>query len=360
MVGWHHRLNGQEFEKTLGDGEGQGSLACCSPLGCKEWDTTLQLYDNNHNKSSDSGNPVKWGDVLGSAGQLLPPSSNLEPSPVSAVFPTTVGFKPPQWSHGHTLWAEGWLSYSSFSIFLSLKKKKKTDSTIFKITITPTSPNVGGIAQVAPPTCTHFPLGHSHKAVAPFQGYHHPAYHHSGSLLPSDWLGTKFQTPSLCLLHMTQSGGTVLVWGSWEGIPGNTSVSRETGPHKACFHLTRTWTRTLEASGHTWDEPAAPGVTELGVLTYSLSAIADALRRYKSPGTPGLPPKQVDQALVAKKAKAGGWPGGRKGSAEGIWALPTDLMRPEYCECCWLFSINYGPSLKCNYKYRRECKFLIV
>lgn len=45
-----------------------------------------------------------------------------------------------------------------------------------------------------------------------------------------------------------------------------------------------------------------PGVTELGVLTYSLSAIADALRRYKSPGIPGLPPMQADQALVAKKA----------------------------------------------------------
>ena len=31
MVGWHHRLNGYESEPTLGDSEGQGSLACCSP-----------------------------------------------------------------------------------------------------------------------------------------------------------------------------------------------------------------------------------------------------------------------------------------------------------------------------------------
>ena len=31
MVGWHHRLNGHEFEQTLGDSEGQGSLVCCSP-----------------------------------------------------------------------------------------------------------------------------------------------------------------------------------------------------------------------------------------------------------------------------------------------------------------------------------------
>ena len=36
MVGWHHRLNGHEFEQAPGDGEGQGSLACCSPWGRKE------------------------------------------------------------------------------------------------------------------------------------------------------------------------------------------------------------------------------------------------------------------------------------------------------------------------------------
>ena len=33
MVGWHQCLNGHKFEKALGDGEGQGSLACCSPWG---------------------------------------------------------------------------------------------------------------------------------------------------------------------------------------------------------------------------------------------------------------------------------------------------------------------------------------
>ena len=36
MVGWHHQLDGHEFEQALGDGEGQGSLVCCSPWGCKE------------------------------------------------------------------------------------------------------------------------------------------------------------------------------------------------------------------------------------------------------------------------------------------------------------------------------------
>ena len=36
MVGWHHRLNGHEFEQAPGDGKGQGSLVCCSPRGSKE------------------------------------------------------------------------------------------------------------------------------------------------------------------------------------------------------------------------------------------------------------------------------------------------------------------------------------
>ena len=40
MVGWHHRLNGHEFEQALGVGDGPGSLACCSPWGRKESDTT--------------------------------------------------------------------------------------------------------------------------------------------------------------------------------------------------------------------------------------------------------------------------------------------------------------------------------
>ena len=47
MVGWHHRLDGHEFEHTLGDSEGQGSLACCSPWGHKESDTTEQLKNKN-------------------------------------------------------------------------------------------------------------------------------------------------------------------------------------------------------------------------------------------------------------------------------------------------------------------------
>ena len=46
-VGWHHPLNGPEFEQAPGDREGQGGLWCCSPWGCKESDMTEQL-DNHH------------------------------------------------------------------------------------------------------------------------------------------------------------------------------------------------------------------------------------------------------------------------------------------------------------------------
>ena len=45
-VVWHHQLNGHEFEQAP-DAEGQGSLACCSPWGHKESDTTEQLNNNN-------------------------------------------------------------------------------------------------------------------------------------------------------------------------------------------------------------------------------------------------------------------------------------------------------------------------
>ena len=52
MVGWHHRLEGHESEQAPGDGEGQGSLACCSPWNRKESDTTEQLNNKN--------DEVKW------------------------------------------------------------------------------------------------------------------------------------------------------------------------------------------------------------------------------------------------------------------------------------------------------------
>ena len=47
MVGWHHRLNGHEFEQAPGDGEGQGGLACCCPRSYKELDTSERLNNKS-------------------------------------------------------------------------------------------------------------------------------------------------------------------------------------------------------------------------------------------------------------------------------------------------------------------------
>ena len=47
IVGWHHRLDGHEFEQAPGDGDGQGSLVCCSSWGHKESDMTEQLNNNS-------------------------------------------------------------------------------------------------------------------------------------------------------------------------------------------------------------------------------------------------------------------------------------------------------------------------
>ena len=48
MVGWHHQLDGPESEQAAGNGEGQGSLACCSPWGPKELDMTEWLNSGNN------------------------------------------------------------------------------------------------------------------------------------------------------------------------------------------------------------------------------------------------------------------------------------------------------------------------
>ena len=64
VVEWHHQFNGHEFEKTPGGGEGQGGLACCSPWGCQESDTTEQL-NNDSNLSGgqclQQGRLCIWG-----------------------------------------------------------------------------------------------------------------------------------------------------------------------------------------------------------------------------------------------------------------------------------------------------------
>ena len=58
MVGWHHRLDGHEFEQALGDGEGQRSLEWCSPWGRKESDTTEQLNNKVDSKITHLLSPL--------------------------------------------------------------------------------------------------------------------------------------------------------------------------------------------------------------------------------------------------------------------------------------------------------------
>ena len=55
IVGWHHRLNGHEFDiQAPGVGDGQGGLACCGPWGCKESDTTERLNNANKDRTFQS------------------------------------------------------------------------------------------------------------------------------------------------------------------------------------------------------------------------------------------------------------------------------------------------------------------
>ena len=63
MVGWHHRLDGHEFEQAPGVGDGQGSLVCCSPWGCKESEETEQLSWTNVYFSSRRRNFKKEEEV---------------------------------------------------------------------------------------------------------------------------------------------------------------------------------------------------------------------------------------------------------------------------------------------------------
>ena len=63
-IGWHHQLNGHEFEQAPGDGEEQVSLACGSTWGCKESDTTEWLNNNNNNHDIKTKLVTYHGDVF--------------------------------------------------------------------------------------------------------------------------------------------------------------------------------------------------------------------------------------------------------------------------------------------------------
>ena len=71
MVGWYHGLNGHEFERTPGDSESQGSLACCCPWGCKESDTRVSALSTRVAQSDWATKPF-FG-KLTSSYQLLRP-----------------------------------------------------------------------------------------------------------------------------------------------------------------------------------------------------------------------------------------------------------------------------------------------
>ena len=83
MVRWHHKLNGLEFEQTLGNGEGQGSLVCCSPWGHKESNMTQQLNNNNEQllynviliSAVQQSEPAIWTHIL------LPLKPPFHPTP---------------------------------------------------------------------------------------------------------------------------------------------------------------------------------------------------------------------------------------------------------------------------------------
>ena len=92
MAGWHHQFNGHEFEQTLGDSEGQGSLACCSPWGCEELDTTERV--NNYCS-------VQFSSVQGTLKSLLQHHSSKASIRHSAFF--TVQLSHPYMTTGKTI-----------------------------------------------------------------------------------------------------------------------------------------------------------------------------------------------------------------------------------------------------------------
>ena len=63
MVGWHHRLSGHEFEQALGDGGGQGSLACCRPWDCKESGITEVTQQQQQEGLEQASEEVKPADT---------------------------------------------------------------------------------------------------------------------------------------------------------------------------------------------------------------------------------------------------------------------------------------------------------
>ena len=77
LVGWHHWLDGHEFEKAPGDGEGWGSLACCSPWGRKESYITERLNNNNKDLKNIQKNSGLW-EAWKKCNSFISPNSKKE------------------------------------------------------------------------------------------------------------------------------------------------------------------------------------------------------------------------------------------------------------------------------------------
>ena len=114
MVAWHHWLNGREFRQAPGDGEGHGNLACCSPWGRKESDTTERLNNSN-------GSALSTGSLLSVFSKFFSWSSFpfLSPSSASLLPPTARACpKSPVWMP-FTLQPESSLSVRSPAVSAS-------------------------------------------------------------------------------------------------------------------------------------------------------------------------------------------------------------------------------------------------
>ena len=93
MVGWHHWLNGHKFEQTVGDGEGQGSLACCSSWGLEELDMTEELNNHLHKTGkfghrNTYGGKTRWRDK-GSRQGVKPSRAEKKPTPLTFWSPAS-------------------------------------------------------------------------------------------------------------------------------------------------------------------------------------------------------------------------------------------------------------------------------
>ena len=68
MVGWHHQLNGLESEEASGAGDGQGSLVCYSPWGCKQLNTTERLNWTEAGEANRQAMTPSWDNTTGLVG----------------------------------------------------------------------------------------------------------------------------------------------------------------------------------------------------------------------------------------------------------------------------------------------------